>query len=199
MTRSPTTITTLPEQLRRSLTWDQGTELAQHAQLQIDTGIAGLLLRPAQPLAARHQREHQRPAAPVLPQGHRPVPLQRRRPRRRRRHSQQTAPQDPRLEDPRRGPRRAPTLLPTRQCCDDPLNSRVHGRHGPGGLRRLGIRQSMGRPGSALDNAVIESWHSTLEFELRSWSTLLPRPRRGPGSRRGSTITTITGGIQRCG
>jgi transposase InsO family protein len=33
--------------------------------------------------------------------------------------------------------------------------------------QRLGIRQSMGRPGSALDNAVIESWHSTLEFELR--------------------------------
>jgi hypothetical protein len=29
------------------------------------------------------------------------------------------------------------------------------------------IRQSMGRPGSALDNAVIESWHSTVEFELR--------------------------------
>jgi putative transposase len=33
---------------------------------------------------------------------------------------------------------------------------------------RLGITQSMGRPGTALDNAVIESWHSTLEFELRS-------------------------------
>jgi transposase InsO family protein len=33
---------------------------------------------------------------------------------------------------------------------------------------RLGVCQSMGRPGSALDNAVIESWHSTLEFELRS-------------------------------
>jgi putative transposase len=33
---------------------------------------------------------------------------------------------------------------------------------------RLSISQSMGRPGSALDNAVIESWHSTLEFELRS-------------------------------
>ena len=26
----------------------------------------------------------------------------------------------------------------------------------------------MGRPGSALDNAVIEAWHSTLELELRS-------------------------------
>jgi transposase InsO family protein len=33
---------------------------------------------------------------------------------------------------------------------------------------RLGIKQSMGRVGSALDNAVIEAWHSTLEFELRS-------------------------------
>jgi putative transposase len=33
---------------------------------------------------------------------------------------------------------------------------------------RLGITQSMGRPGSALDNAAIEAWHSTLEFELRS-------------------------------
>ena len=32
---------------------------------------------------------------------------------------------------------------------------------------RLSVTQSMGRPGSALDNAVIESWHSTLEFELR--------------------------------
>ncbi len=40
---------------------------------------------------------------------------------------------------------------------------------------RLGIRQSMGRPGPALDNAVIESWHSTLEFELRSRSKFATR------------------------
>ena len=32
---------------------------------------------------------------------------------------------------------------------------------------RVGVAQSMSRVGSALDNAVIESWHSTLEFELR--------------------------------
>ena len=31
------TITALPDQLRRSLTWDQGAEMAQHAQLRIDT------------------------------------------------------------------------------------------------------------------------------------------------------------------
>ena len=41
--------------------------------------------------------------------------------------------------------------------------------------QRLGVRQSMGRPGSALDNAVIESWHSTLEFELRSLRTFATR------------------------
>lgn len=33
---------------------------------------------------------------------------------------------------------------------------------------RVGVTQSMGRVASALDNAVIESWHSTLEFELRA-------------------------------
>jgi putative transposase len=33
--------------------------------------------------------------------------------------------------------------------------------------QRLGVTQSMGRPGSAMDKAVIESWRSTLEFELR--------------------------------
>ena len=33
------TIITLPEQLRRSLTWDQGAEMAQHARLKIDAGI----------------------------------------------------------------------------------------------------------------------------------------------------------------
>jgi len=32
-------ITTLPAALRRSLTWDQGVELTQHAQLKIDTNL----------------------------------------------------------------------------------------------------------------------------------------------------------------
>jgi IS30 family transposase len=33
-------MTTMPDQLCRSLTWDPGKELAQNAQLKIDTGIA---------------------------------------------------------------------------------------------------------------------------------------------------------------
>ena len=32
-------ITTLPAQLRRSLAWDQGAEMAQHAQLRVQTGL----------------------------------------------------------------------------------------------------------------------------------------------------------------
>jgi IS30 family transposase len=38
---------------------------------------AGVLLRSAQPVAARHQREHQRAAAPVLPERDRPLQAQR--------------------------------------------------------------------------------------------------------------------------
>jgi IS30 family transposase len=42
-------MTTMPEQLRRSLTWDRGTELAQHAQLKIDAGIAVYFADPHSP------------------------------------------------------------------------------------------------------------------------------------------------------
>lgn len=42
-------ILTLPEQLRRSLTWDQGAEMAQHVQLRIDTGLAIYFCDPQSP------------------------------------------------------------------------------------------------------------------------------------------------------
>ena len=42
-------ITTLPVQLRRSLTWDQGTEMAQHAQLRIQTGLPVYFCDPHSP------------------------------------------------------------------------------------------------------------------------------------------------------
>jgi IS30 family transposase len=43
------TITTLPEQLRRSLTWDQGIEMAQHVQLRLDTGLQIYFCDPRSP------------------------------------------------------------------------------------------------------------------------------------------------------
>ena len=42
-------IVSLPEQLRRSLTWDQGTEMAQFAQLRIDTGLQVFFCDPQSP------------------------------------------------------------------------------------------------------------------------------------------------------
>ena len=43
------TIITLPEELRRSLTWDQGAEMAQHSGLKIDTGIQVYFCDPRSP------------------------------------------------------------------------------------------------------------------------------------------------------
>ena len=43
------TITNLPEQLRQSLTWDQGAEMSQHVQLRIDTGLQIYFCDPQSP------------------------------------------------------------------------------------------------------------------------------------------------------
>jgi IS30 family transposase len=43
------TITTMPEQLRRSLTWDRGKELSAHAQFKVETGIPVYFADPHSP------------------------------------------------------------------------------------------------------------------------------------------------------
>jgi transposase, IS30 family len=42
-------ILTLPEALRRSITWDQGKEMAQHARFSVDTGVAVYFCDPHSP------------------------------------------------------------------------------------------------------------------------------------------------------
>ena len=42
-------LATLPPALWRSLTWDQGSEMAQHAQLRIETGLAVYFCDPHSP------------------------------------------------------------------------------------------------------------------------------------------------------
>jgi IS30 family transposase len=44
-----TAIVTLPGQLRRSLTWDQGAEMAKHAQLRVQTGLPVYFCDPQSP------------------------------------------------------------------------------------------------------------------------------------------------------
>jgi IS30 family transposase len=55
----------LPAILRKTLTWDQGIEMANHAAIAAATEL-DIFFCDALALAARQQRKHQRPAAPVL-------------------------------------------------------------------------------------------------------------------------------------
>ena len=61
----------LPDQLRLSLTWDRGNQLAAHAQFTVATDLKVYFCDPQSPMAARLQREHQRPAAPIPTQRNR--------------------------------------------------------------------------------------------------------------------------------
>jgi IS30 family transposase len=47
--RLAATMTTLPEQLRRSVTWDRGKELSAHAQFKVETGIPVFFADPHSP------------------------------------------------------------------------------------------------------------------------------------------------------
>jgi transposase, IS30 family len=46
-------ITALPAGLARTITWDQGIEIAAHSDFTIATGVPSVLLRPPRTLAAR--------------------------------------------------------------------------------------------------------------------------------------------------
>jgi len=50
------TMTTLPEQLRRSLTWDRGKELSQHAQFKVETSVPAFFADPTAPGSAAATR-----------------------------------------------------------------------------------------------------------------------------------------------
>lgn len=72
-------IKTLPDSLRHSLTWDQGTEMGQWKTISIDADIDIYFCDPPLALAARNQREHQRIVEAIFPQRNRPLNPQRRR------------------------------------------------------------------------------------------------------------------------
>ena len=114
--------------LRRSLTWDQGKEMAEHVRFSVDTGVAGLLLRPEEPLATWHQREHQRPVAPIPAEERRPVLVLTAAAQRHRTFTQPTPSTDTRLDDTISGVRRGRCVDPLRTHRDGDTRQRLDRR-----------------------------------------------------------------------
>src|SRR5829696_7031788 len=107
-------VQTLPDALRRSLTWDQGPEMRDWKHMHVDAGIDVFFCDPHAPLATRLQREHQRPPQAVLPEGLRLLDGHRGRARRRRRRAQRATAQAPRVRQPHRTPHRAAVAMTAR-------------------------------------------------------------------------------------
>ncbi len=96
-------------QLRRSMTYDQGSEMRYHRTLTRETGVAVYFAHPHAPWERENQRKYQRPAAPVPAQRHRPVAVLPAAARRHRMAAQHQAEKNPGMESTRR------TLPPRRR------------------------------------------------------------------------------------
>lgn len=83
----------LPPPLRKSITYDRGSEMAQHKKLEADLNLTVFFADPYAPQknhgAARHQRKYQRPHPPISAKRNRPLTPHTARPQRHRTRDQQ--------------------------------------------------------------------------------------------------------------
>ena len=101
-------IASLPEQLRRSLTWDQGKEMAEHKQFSIDSGVKVYFCDPHSPWQRGSNENTNGLLRQYFPEDARaPSP---RAPRRGRRGAQRPAAQDTRVITPPRSSPSSSTL-----------------------------------------------------------------------------------------
>ena len=168
-------ITTLPQQLRRSLTWDQGAEMAQHAQLRIAADLDIYFCGPTVTMAARAPTRtptacsaNTSPRAPTSPNT--PEATSTRSPQ----HST-AGPERPSAGRPQPKPSTSIYTPPNKTVLRRPLEPKQYTSNTfAAACAKLKITQSMGRVGCALDNAAAESFFSTLQHELisrRRWRT----------------------------
>jgi len=95
-----TAMAEIPQLLRKTLTWDQGPEMAEHLKIADALDLDIYFCDPASPWQRGSNENTQWAPAAILPQRHRPVGLPSRLSGLCRRPAQRPATQNPRLANP---------------------------------------------------------------------------------------------------